>query len=312
MSLLFRKHQTRTRVRYKCPLIGVRTDVDALTIRLESLNGVTNANVNNKAHTFTLHSDGSWDIENLENELLKIDFASFAASHKTPKSRLNANRPDVSGLLRSCAALALTPLVANNSIKFALSAFGSAPLIFKGVEDIVKNGLTSKVLEAMAVGVSLARRDYTAANSTNALLELGEYIEESTAQKSDELVKELGKPNIDKVWIEEVVHGKKVLKQIPSHSVQIGDIVVVGAGESVAIDGHVISGMAMVNQASMTGEYEPIKKERGDRIMSGVIVKEGQIKIWAEQVGDNTATARIKHYILSSLEEKSAIGLKAS
>jgi heavy metal translocating P-type ATPase len=216
------------------------------------------------------------------------------------------------GLYRSVGALGVSAAVNTDNIKFIATLFAAAPLFAKGVNDLIKSGLTSKVLEAMAVGVSLARKDYTAANSTNALLELGEYIEETTVQKSDDLIKELGKPNIDKVWIEEIIEGKKVLRQIPSHSVQIGNIVVVGAGETVAIDGHVISGAATVNQASMTGEYEPIKKERGDRIMSGVIIKEGQLKIWAEQVGDNTATARIKHYILSSLEEKSAIGLKAS
>jgi heavy metal translocating P-type ATPase len=216
------------------------------------------------------------------------------------------------GLYRSVGALGVSAMVNTDNIKFIATLFAAAPLFAKGINDLIKSGLTSKVLEAMAVGVSLARKDYTAANSTNALLELGEYIEETTVQKSDDLIKELGKPNIDKVWIEEIIEGKKVLRQIPSHSVQIGNIVVVGAGETVAIDGHVISGAATVNQASMTGEYEPIKKERGDRIMSGVIIKEGQLKIWAEQVGDNTATARIKHYILSSLEEKSAIGLKAS
>ncbi|MDR1285809.1 MAG: heavy metal translocating P-type ATPase [Campylobacteraceae bacterium] len=312
MNRIFLKHQSPLRRRYGSFDINSKCDTDALTIRLESLNGVKRAKVNDKAHTFTLYSDGSWNVESLEKELLKIDFGSFVKANKASKRKLNANEPDMSGLLRSIAALVLTPVSANNSVKFIISAFGCAPLLVRGIDDLIKNGLTSKVLEAMAVSVSLARKDYTAANSTNALLELGEYIEETTAQKSDDLVKELGKPNVDKVWIEEIVGGKKVLKQIPSSSVEVGNIVVIGAGETVAVDGHVIAGMAMVNQASMTGESEPIKKERGDRIMSGVIVKEGQIKIWAEQVGDNTATARIKHYILSSLEEKSAIGLKAS
>ncbi|MDR0761685.1 MAG: heavy metal translocating P-type ATPase, partial [Campylobacteraceae bacterium] len=312
MSQFLCKHQTKTRMRYECLFINKKTDIDALAIRLESLNGVVSAKINDKAHTFTLYSNGSWNTGQIEKELSNIDFKSFLKQNRVSKSIINAHNPNTSGLLRSFAALALTPMIANDTLKFAISTLGSAPLFAKGVNDLLKSGLTSKVLESMAVGVSLARKDYTAANSTNALLELGEYIEETTVQKSDELIKELGKPNIDKVWIEEVKDGKKVLKQIPSHSVKIGDIVVVGAGETAAIDGHVIAGTATVNQASMTGEYEPIKKERGDRIMSGVIIKEGQLKVWAEQVGDNTATARIKHYILSSLEEKSAIGLKAS
>jgi len=312
MSQFLCLHKTKTRRRYECPLIGRKTDIDALTIRLESLVGVTSAKVNPIARTFTLHSNGDWNVANLQKELSKIDFGSFINFERAKKCKLNTNDCDTFGLWRSITALALTPLTNDNNTKLIISALGSMPLLARGVDDLIKSGLTSKVLEAMAVGVSLARADYTAANSTNVLLELGEYIEETTAQKSDELIKELGKPNVDKVWVEEVVEGKKVLKQTPSLSVKIGDIVVAGAGETIAIDGHVVAGVALVNQASMTGESEPVKKERGDRVMSGITIKEGQIKIWAEQVGDNTATARIKHYILSSLEEKSSIGLKAT
>ncbi|MDR2080473.1 MAG: heavy metal translocating P-type ATPase [Campylobacteraceae bacterium] len=309
MSRFFLKHASLKRRRYGSFDINRKCDTDALTIRLESMEGIKKAKVNPIARTFTLYADnGGWDISKIDKELSKIDFKSFIGS-KLPIMR-SENR--LSGLWRSIGALAFSAAVNTDGLKSLITFLASAPLFAKGVNDLFKSGLTSKVLESMAVGVSLARKDYTAANSTNALLELGEYIEESTVQKSDELIKELGRPNIDKVWIEEVIDGKKVLKQVHSHSVKIGDIVVVGAGETVAIDGHVIAGAATVNQASMTGEYEPVKKERGDRIMSGVIIKEGQLKIWAEQVGDNTATARIKHYILSSLEEKSAIGLKAS
>ena len=44
----------------------------------------------------------------------------------------------------------------------------------------------------------------------------------------------------------------------------------------------------------MTGEAEPIPKARGDRVINGTVVDEGRIKIWAENVGSDTATARIK------------------
>ena len=62
----------------------------------------------------------------------------------------------------------------------------------------------------------------------------------------------------------------------------------------------------------MTGEAEPVKKERGDRVMSGTVVEDGRIKIWAESIAAESATARIKSYIQSSLNEKSSVGLKAT
>jgi len=164
----------------------------------------------------------------------------------------------------------------------------------------------------MAVGVSLARSDYSAANSTNLMLEIGEYIEETTVHKSDDLIKELAKPNVEAAWIEVEENGKRTEKRISTAEVKVGDIVIVGAGDTIPIDGHIIDGTASINQVSMTGEAEPVKKERGGRVISGTIVEAGRIRIWAEQVGDDTATQRIRHYIKSSLDEKSAIGLKAT
>jgi len=88
--------------------------------------------------------------------------------------------------------------------------------------------------------------------------------------------------------------------------------VVVGAGDVIAVDGHVVSGEAMINQANMTGESVAVKKSRGDSVLSGTIVEEGRIRIWAENVGENTSTQRIKHYITASLNERSSKGMACS
>ncbi|GKT33182.1 P-type ATPase like protein, partial [Aduncisulcus paluster] len=215
-------------------------------------------------------------------------------------------------MVRAFGALATEPFIKDDKQKLALTTIASLPLLKHGVQDLFSEGLTSGVLESMAVGVSIARKDYLAANSTNAMLELGEYIEETTVHKSDDLIRELAKPNVKEIWIEQDNDGKKELVKIETSSVKIGDVVVVGAGDTIAIDGHIISGEASVNQVSMTGESEAVKKERGDRVISGTVVEEGRIKIWAEHVGEDTATARIKNYITTSLSEKSSVGLKAT
>ena len=92
----------------------------------------------------------------------------------------------------------------------------------------------------------------------------------------------------------------------------IGDIVVVGIGNTIPVDGHIVEGSGSINEVSMTGEAEPVVKHRGDRLISGTIVEDGRFRIWAEYVGANTATQRIKHYIENSLNEKSSVQLKAT
>lgn len=288
-------------MRFVCERIGLECDESRLEARISEFRYAKSVRVNKKAKSVIIGFESNFDeikefIENLPIENFN-------------KRKVSPNK---SKIYKAATALAVTPFIADNGAKALSSLIAAAPLLKEGVSEALKGGITSKVLEATAVGVSLARRDFLAANSTNLMLTIGEYMEESAVHRSDDLIKELARPNIEEVWIEVNNHGKKSLKKIATADVKVGDIVVVGAGESIGIDGYIVEGTASVNQVSMTGEAEPVKKERGDRVMSGTVVEDGRIKIWAESIASESATARIKSYIQSSLNEKSAVGLKAT
>lgn len=288
-------------MRFVCERIGLECDESRLEARISEFRYAKSVRVNKKAKSVIIGFESNFDeikefIENLPIENFN-------------KRKVSPNK---SKIYKAATALAVTPFITDNGAKALSSLIAAAPLLKEGASEALKGGITSKVLEATAVGVSLARRDFLAANSTNLMLTIGEYMEESAVHRSDDLIKELARPNIEEVWIEVNNHGKKSLKKIATADVKVGDIVVVGAGESIGIDGYIVEGTASVNQVSMTGEAEPVKKERGDRVMSGTVVEDGRIKIWAESIASESATARIKSYIQSSLNEKSAVGLKAT
>ena len=288
-------------MRFVCERIGLECDESRLEARISEFRYAKSVRVNKKAKSVIIGFESNFDeikefIENLPIENFN-------------KRKVSPNK---SKIYKAATALAVTPFIADNGAKALFSLIAAAPILKEGAGEALKGGITSKVLEATAVGVSLARRDFLAANSTNLMLTIGEYMEESAVHRSDDLIKELARPNIEEVWIEVNNHGKKSLKKIATADVKVGDIVVVGAGESIGIDGYIVEGTASVNQVSMTGEAEPVKKERGDRVMSGTVVEDGRIKIWAESIASESATARIKSYIQSSLNEKSAVGLKAT
>ena len=67
-----------------------------------------------------------------------------------------------------------------------------------------------------------------------------------------------------------------------------------------------------INEAAMTGESRPIAKGRGDTVLSGTLVEEGRLRVYAEHVGHKTAAARIAEYVEQSLNAKSEAQLKAS
>lgn len=312
-------HQTNTRARFLCNLLKHDFTLPSLEKELRDIVGVNDVRINKLANSVVFEYNGAnATLVAIQEKLEGLNVDQFEVCDTALNAGASCNScveeeaPTKAGVIRATAALATVPFIPNDTAKLTLSTASALPLLLDGTKELYTEGLTSRVLEALAVGVSLARKDYLAANGTNAMLELGEYIEETTVHKSDDLIKELAKPNVKEAWLEIDNDGKKELKLVQTASLKIGDIVIVGAGDTIAIDGHIISGTSSVNQVSMTGESEAVKKERGDRVISGTVVEEGRIKIWAESVGEDTATARIKNYIASTLNEKSAVGLKAT
>ncbi len=308
-------HQTTTRVRYKYFLLKDKyLDENILKNHLKKIEYVENVRINKKAFSiiFEIKKDITSKLEEILNTLTYEELLSNCENEAVCVSCVSSEEPSIKGMIRASSALVAERFITNDTLKATVTTAASLPLLIDGSRELFKEGLTSKFLESAAVAISIYRKDYLAANSTNAMLELGEYIEETTVHKSDDLLKELSKPNVEEAWVEKKVDGKITEVLIKSADVKIGDIVIVGIGNTIPVDGHIIEGVGSINQVSMTGEAEPIIKTRGDRVISGTIVEEGRFRIWAEHVGANTATQRIKHYIENSLNEKSSVQLKAN
>ena len=310
-------HETPTRLRYKYFLLKEKfIDETILKNYLEKIEGVKSVRINKKAFSviFEINENISSKIESILNSLTIDDLLKSCEEEMGAVciSCTGSEEPSLKGIVRAGSALVAERFVQNDLLKAGVTTLASTPLLIEGTKELFEEGLTSKVLESAAVAISIYRKDYLAANSTNAMLELGEYIEETTVHKSDDLLKELAKPNVEEAWVEKKIDGKVTEILIKSADIEVGDIVVVGAGNTIPIDGHIVDGSGSVNQVSMTGEAQPVVKYRGDRVISGTIVEEGRFKIWAEHVGANTATQRIKHYIENSLNEKSSVQLKAN
>lgn len=293
-------HHSKNRLRIRLNDLNNLSDNHLLVSEFNlSFSGIF-VSVNNAAKSIVFTSSKEITKELAEKIL------SFFSTYNVKQLAKAKETPSKAMIYTSALALA-NSYKTNPVFDAAFSKLSAIPLLKEGALELVNEGLTSKVLEAAAIGVSLIRQDYKAANSTNLMLSIGEYIEESVVAKSDDLIKELAKPQTTHAWVES--NGE--LKKISTKDLKIGDIVVVGQGDSIAVDGYIVDGDASINQVSMTGEAEAVSKSRGDRVLSGTVVVDGRIKIWAESVGENTSTAKILHYMKDCLEEKSKIGQKA-
>jgi manganese/zinc-transporting P-type ATPase C len=176
-----------------------------------------------------------------------------------------------------------------------------SPRVFRGVHSLITKGITVEVLDAAAVSLGAMLGRYVTALVTDTMMASGDYVEQTTERRSAELLEHLLYPHPHSVWIER----EGALVQIPFADVQTGDAVVINTGELVPVDGVVTAGVAQVNQASVTGESVPARKETGHDVIAGSTIESGRITIEARRVGSETTTARIAAFIHESLMAKS-------
>ena len=163
------------------------------------------------------------------------------------------------------------------------------------------------VLDATAIGVSILRRDFNTAGSVMFLLGIGEIIEDWTHKKSvDDLARTMSL-NVNKVWLK--TDDAEV--QVSVKDVKDGDNVIIRMGNVIPFDGTVISGEAMVNQASLTGESEPVRRGEGTSVFAGTVVEEGEIVFKVKCAGGSSKYDKIVRMIEESEKLKSGLESKA-
>lgn len=187
----------------------------------------------------------------------------------------------------------------------ALTWVNVADVLVRGIRVLTTEGIKVDVLDAIAIGLPVLRGEFATANFARFLLELGGWIEASTARRSDDLLEKLLQAEPATVWIERQPDGRVI--EVPYRSLAGGEWVVVGTGQLVPVDGVVVSGAATVDQASVTGESLPIPKSQGDPVLSGTVIQEGRLVVMAEKVGEATTMARISRTIREALTRPSQI-----
>ena len=184
----------------------------------------------------------------------------------------------------------------------AYTAFRSIHFLWKGVRCVLSRRLEVEVLDALSIGVSLLRGDFGTAGSVMFLLNLGSLLEEWTRKKSlDDLARSMAL-NVDKVWVRS--QGTEVL--VPLTKVRSGDEVVVRSGNMIPLDGTVLEGEAMVNQAALTGEAMPVRKTEGSTLYAGTVVEEGECVFIAKAEGGSNRYDKIVAMIEESEKLKSS------
>ncbi|HAJ98323.1 MAG TPA: heavy metal translocating P-type ATPase [Ruminococcus sp.] len=208
-----------------------------------------------------------------------ISHFSYAIAEIAENSGRELNREYEEKLVWSAVRRFFGKLFLPAKIRFVFILWKALGYFWEGLKSLLHGRMEVAVLDATAITVSMLRGDTETASSVMFLLNIGEILEEWTHKKSvGDLAKAMSL-GIEKVWM--VVNGQEVL--VPVDRVKKGDNIIIRTGNMIALDGKIVSGDAMVNQASMTGESVPVHKKEGSYVYAGTVVEDGECVVCVEQ-----------------------------
>ncbi|MTI13703.1 heavy metal translocating P-type ATPase [Sansalvadorimonas verongulae] len=288
------RHHIPGRVRFRLSGISLDGFSEWIHAGLLGIQGVKSVRVNEAANSIAVEYDQTLlSKEQLEERLHQLDWSQATES----ETEHQYTRGDI--------ALNLLGLLAASFVPARYAALTTVPLVgntlLEGAEQLSEAKVGTEVLDAVAIGLSVARKDYRTAMLTQALLSAGEYMEQQTSRNSDTLLADLMQPSTTQVW----VRRNDQEFQTSSDELVVGDHVLLSPGDAIPADGSIISGKVLVNQASLTGEPVPVRREDGAATYAGTVVQDGNAEMLVEKVGSETTTARIAGVIAQSLSEKS-------
>lgn len=302
------KHEIKGRIRVRAIMKHMTAkEADLLEYALSNKEGITSVRVNERTADVVLcyKTDRATVLSYLRK--CHVDEIEAPESYLAHSGRtLNNEYWDklVGTVVWRCTKKLFVPA----PIRTCITLAAAIPYIWKGVKTLVKGKLEVPVLDATAIAISIARGDVSTASSVMFLLGIGEILEEWTHKKSvGDLARSMSL-NIEKVW--QNVDGTEVL--VPVSNIKEGDLVTVHVGNVIPLDGEVVTGEAMVNQASMTGESVPVKKEAGSYVYAGTAVEEGEITLKVKHAAGSTRFERIVQMIEDSEKLKSSVEGKAA
>lgn len=214
------------------------------------------------------------------------------------------------------AAVITTAAIVTAPFHPLIQAVATVPLAFyvvKGIYTLAYNSLTRQrkltlpVLSAVNVTTMWLGGYYLIGGAVLFLIYAGMKLSLITEDRSHQRLANIFGQQPRKVWV--VSGGVEV--EVPFDQLQVGDTLVVSAGQVIAADGIIIEGYASIDQQRLTGEAQPVEKGVGDEVLSATVVLAGQVQIRVEKTGKATVAAQIGEMLEKTASYQMDITTKA-
>jgi Cu2+-exporting ATPase len=169
-------------------------------------------------------------------------------------------------------------------------AIAALPVAQRALEGVVQERkLNIDFLDLAAITITAFQGNFLNPAIMIGLIEFGEAIRDQSARSSKRQALDLLSSLENLVWVER--NGEKV--QILTHEVQHGETVIVYPGEQIPVDGHILTGTALIDEQKLTGEAMPVLRKPGQVAYASTLVREGSLYIRADRLSTETRAGQI-------------------
>jgi len=178
------------------------------------------------------------------------------------------------------------------------------PIILEAIIGLVTRfDIKADVLVSLALIASVLIREDFAAGEVAFIMQLGALLEDLTVARARAGIEKLVHLTPQTARI--IENGSE--RTVKAEEVKVGDILRVLPGETVPVDGVIVTGQTSINQAVMTGESLPVDKTVGDEVPSGTVNQFGAFEMQATKVGENSSIQRMIRLVQSADADKAKI-----
>lgn len=182
------------------------------------------------------------------------------------------------------------------------SLLGVAPIAIQAYQAAKVKVVSIDVLVTIAVIGAFLIQNYEESAIVTFLFLFGAYLEQRTLNKTRSAIKELTELAPESAW-KQMKNGE--FEEVGVDDVDEGDTLLVKTGAKIPVDGTVLTGEGYINEASITGEAEPVVKITGSGVYAGTILENGTIQIQADRVGEDTTFGKIIELVEEAQDSKS-------
>jgi len=201
----------------------------------------------------------------------------------------------------------ISKLIFKNEVIFswamiAASVIGIVPIAIQAYQALKVKVISIDLLVTIAVGGAFIIRNLEESAVVTFLFLFGAFLEQRTLNKTRSAIKELTEMAPESA-LKQMENGE--FEEVDVDEVDVGDVLLVKTGSKVPVDGTVLTGEGYVNEATITGESVPVRKNVNSTVYAGTILENGTLKIIADKVGEDTTFGKIIELVEEAQDSKS-------